>query len=427
MPSGGGAIKGMKEASDVNLVSGSVTMSVPISVTASSRWGMPNISLSYDSGAGNGPFGLEWHLLGLPAIERKTANGLPTYEDGIDRFMLNGNEIVPLFEPDGLGDWKMNDDGTYKLDQRLQDGHQVCKYSRCVDHSFERIEKWTNAGDPADVHWRVLSSKNETQIFGGSKDSRVAQGPRVFRWLLCESYDKHVFTGNGIGPQAYQVRKHDKHRGEDWNTVASSVSLKYLFEVVFDYAEHANEVEDACEESPSGWPVRSDPFSVYTPGFELRTYHLVYTENANISFLESVCQTGYTTTASTKTVTSTRPPMEFEYTSAPQAIDLQQLTFEAFYASSVQSIPTNTFSEIQWVDLAGDGTTGILGQSNNAWRSTNANTAPMTAVSPGFPMPPSNHGHSSIFKARNYGYDLRCGAKDFTNALYRHATLIVNA
>jgi hypothetical protein len=36
----------------------------------------PQLALAYDSGAGNGPFGLGWSLL-LPSIARKPEKGLP--------------------------------------------------------------------------------------------------------------------------------------------------------------------------------------------------------------------------------------------------------------------------------------------------------------------------------------------------------------
>ena len=38
----------------------------------------PQLSLSYDSGSGNGPFGFGWSLA-LPSITRKTDKGLPEY------------------------------------------------------------------------------------------------------------------------------------------------------------------------------------------------------------------------------------------------------------------------------------------------------------------------------------------------------------
>lgn len=50
------------------------------------------ISHSYDSGAGNGPFGFGWSR-SLPQITRKIDKGLPQYHDadGADIFILSGN------------------------------------------------------------------------------------------------------------------------------------------------------------------------------------------------------------------------------------------------------------------------------------------------------------------------------------------------
>jgi hypothetical protein len=55
------------------------------------------LSLSYDSGAGNGPFGLGWNL-SLPCVTRKTDKALPKYQDvdESDVFILSGAEdLVP--------------------------------------------------------------------------------------------------------------------------------------------------------------------------------------------------------------------------------------------------------------------------------------------------------------------------------------------
>ncbi|MEQ1660151.1 MAG: SpvB/TcaC N-terminal domain-containing protein, partial [Hylemonella sp.] len=60
LPKGGGAIRGMGEKFAANPVTGTGAMSVPIG-TSPGRGGFgPQLSLSYDSGAGNGPFGLGW-------------------------------------------------------------------------------------------------------------------------------------------------------------------------------------------------------------------------------------------------------------------------------------------------------------------------------------------------------------------------------
>ena len=105
LPKGGGAIRGMGEKFAANPVTGTGSMSVPIATSPGRSGFGPQLSLTYDSGAGNGPFGLGWNL-SLPAITRKTDKGLPRYEDASesDVFILSGAEdLVPVLEQDAQG------------------------------------------------------------------------------------------------------------------------------------------------------------------------------------------------------------------------------------------------------------------------------------------------------------------------------------
>src|SRR4051794_594479 len=55
----------------------------------------PNLSLTYNSGGGNGWIGLGWSLSGLSRIERASpGRGAPNYDDK-DMFLLDGVELVP--------------------------------------------------------------------------------------------------------------------------------------------------------------------------------------------------------------------------------------------------------------------------------------------------------------------------------------------
>ena len=78
-------------------MTGTASASIPI-FTSPGRSGFgPSLSLSYDSGAGNSPFGFGWNL-SLPSIVRKTEKGLPLYRDveESDTFILSGSEdLVP--------------------------------------------------------------------------------------------------------------------------------------------------------------------------------------------------------------------------------------------------------------------------------------------------------------------------------------------
>lgn len=66
----------MGEKFSANPVAGTGWMAVPITTSRGRSGFGPNLSLAYDSGAGNGPFGFGWRL-SLPAITRKTDKGPP--------------------------------------------------------------------------------------------------------------------------------------------------------------------------------------------------------------------------------------------------------------------------------------------------------------------------------------------------------------
>src|SRR3974390_110512 len=102
LPKGGGAIRGIGEKFAANPVTGTGSMTVPI-YTSPGRAGFgPQLSLAYDSGAGNGSFGFGWSL-SLPSITRKTDRGIPQYFDAEDSdiFILSGVEdLVPVYRQD---------------------------------------------------------------------------------------------------------------------------------------------------------------------------------------------------------------------------------------------------------------------------------------------------------------------------------------
>src|SRR6266536_2829962 len=71
LPKGGGAIRGMGEKFGVSPVTGTGSMSVPLATSPGRSGFGPQLSLSYDSASGNGPFGFGW-ALSIPNITRKT-------------------------------------------------------------------------------------------------------------------------------------------------------------------------------------------------------------------------------------------------------------------------------------------------------------------------------------------------------------------
>src|SRR5687767_11535682 len=137
LPKGGGALRGIGEKFSANPVTGTGSMTVPIACSPGRSGFGPQLSLSYNSGNGNGPFGFGWQL-SMPCITRKTDKGLPKYDDGAesDVFVLSGAEdLVPVLEETSTG-WKLPDPV-----RRTMNGmeYTVRRYRPRIEGLFARI------------------------------------------------------------------------------------------------------------------------------------------------------------------------------------------------------------------------------------------------------------------------------------------------
>ena len=427
LPKGGGAIRGMGEKFAANPVTGSGSMSAPIAVSPGRSGFGPQLSLSYDSGAGNGPFGLGWNL-SLPSITRKTDKGLPEYRDAeeSDVFILSGAEdLVPVINADGS-----------RFEQTRSVGDEtftVHRYRPRTEGLFARIERWTRQRD-GDVHWRSISRDNILTLYGRDENSRIAdpEDPhRIFSWLICESrddkgnavlYEYKAEDSSGIDatlahernrtPQSRSANRYIKrirygnrtplldgggHRPL-FLTKRQIQGTDWLFEVIFDYGEHDQDRPTPDEATP--WPVRPDPFSTYRAGFEVRTYRLCQrvlmfhhfphppgggrgydglvrstdftyayeqdstdARNPIYSRLLSIIQSGYNRVDGDGYVKKSLPPLEFEYSEATVHDEVQALD-----GQSLENLPQGLDNRVyQWVDLDGEGIPGILTGQGGGW------------------------------------------------------------
>ena len=302
LPKGGGAIRSIGEKFSTNPATGAASMTIPLASSAGRAGVGPDLSLSYDSGSGNGPFGVGWSLA-LPAIARKTDKGLPTYREPepADTFVLaSGDDLVPARDAAGV----------LLVDSASVPGYTVERYRPRAEADFVRIERWTRRAD-SDVHWRTLSSDNVLNIYGRDAASRIADPAdpmRIFSWLLCEMRDDR---GQGVvydykAEDAVGVDLHSAHesrRGDAAGVLRSAnrylkrvrygnrvplldaagrrpleiapaalAGAGWMFELVFDYGEHS--AADPRPDDNGPWLCRHDPFSTCRPGFELRSYRL---------------------------------------------------------------------------------------------------------------------------------------------------------
>jgi len=438
LPKGGGAIHGMGEKFAANPVTGTGSMSVPIATSPGRSGFGPQPSLSYDSGAGNGPFGFGWSL-SVPSITRKTDKGLPQYRDAeeSDIFILSGAEdLVPEFEKDAAGNWVLQNGKHIIHDKpRTMDGvaYRIRRFRPRIEGLFARIERWTREAD-GDVHWRSISKDNIHTLYGKDSTSRIADPVdplRVFTWLMCETRDDkgnavlYDYTSeDGIGVDLTSA--HERNRGDRNDprrtanrylkrirygnrvplldnagqrpralTPVQIANAGWMFEAVFDYGEHDT---DAPKPNDAGaWAYRTDPFSSYRSGFEVRTYRLcqrvlmfhhfeaeegvgqdclvrstdfTYSHEqdpANVrnpvyTFLRAVTQTSYKRNNGSY-LKRGLPPVEFEYTQP-----IVQDTVQEVEAESLENLPIGVDgAAYQWTDLHGEGIPGILTEQAEGW------------------------------------------------------------
>ncbi len=445
LPKGGGAIRGIGEKFAANPVTGTGSMTVPIAASPGRSGFSPQLSLSYDSGSGNGPFGFGWSL-SLPAITRKTDKGLPQYRDGdeSDVYILSGAEdLAPVLKADGK---RFKDDTTAP-------GYIIHRYRPRIEGLFARIERWTNI-KTGEIHWRSISRDNITTLYGKDNHSRIfdpaeldkvdptdpdkVHPTRIFSWLICQSYDdkgnasiyeyaaenddnidgtqanerNRVRTANRYLKRIKYGNRTPNRDATTWQATdpAQLPDDTWMFEVVFDYGE-GHYTEDSRDDQgsifaqaqiapPAGsrWPVRQDPFSTYRAGFEVRTYRLCrrvlmfhhfpqelgiadclvhstefsYSESPIASFITGVTQSGYVRQPVQNQpdpyLKKSLPSLEFEYSQVPSPEQLVQQPIRDVDTESLENLPVGLDgASYQWMDLDGEGTSGILTEQADGW------------------------------------------------------------
>lgn len=390
LPKAGGAIKGIGADFQNGGFTGAATLSIPIPTT-SCRGGTPSLALQYQSGGGNGTYGLGF-AVGLPAITCQTSKGQPRY-DGSDIFLL----------PDGT---PMVRDPAVPVGYR--DGHEVVTYRPRLESGFSLIEHWVD-GASRKSFWRILASDNSQTFFGRDDGSRIADPlapTHIFSWLVDAELmargdaityryraenDDNVPPAIGQQGHAPNANKYPDRilYGNDRPVydLAGLDAATWHFEIVFDYGEYALDPlpPTPCQPPPEAqWLARPDPFSVYDAGFEIRTYRLcrhvlmfhrfadlgaepllvqftrlTYDETPVLTMLRTVEAIGCSLVDGIYAITPL-PPLELGYTAfAPTAG-----RFEPLVDGSGRPVPGALQpGPFQLTDLYGEGIPGILFQS----------------------------------------------------------------
>jgi RHS repeat-associated protein len=425
LPKGGGAIKGIDEKFSVNAVNGTSSFSIPLPFSTA-RGAMPSVSLSYNSGGGNGIFGLGWNL-NLGSIKRKTDKGLPQYVDAVDSdtFLFSeAEDLVPEFKKKPDGSFHLDANQDYVVNERdSTNGLFIIRnYKPRIEGLFACIERWTEKANGR-IKWRIITKENTTTLFGWT-DNSILCNPndtsKIYEWL-----PEFVFDDKGNCSQ-YLYKKEDKtgftesflhnrnrlRNGKITYTNlylekilygnitpykkfmdAFPVETDYMFQTVFDYGTLL--IDDSFE-TINDWDFRPDAFSDYKAGFEIRTTRLcqrvllfhVFDELAlkpdksdkktliksvnfdydtaseqDFTFLTKITSFGYIKKPDGNYAHNILPPMEFEYQKHDWSSEVKTISPDAL----IHAPSGLDGQEYQFTDLFNEGLSGILTEQSTGW------------------------------------------------------------
>lgn len=390
LPHGGGAIQGLNDNFQVEQFTGTASFTVPLPVPEA-RALTPQLSLTYNSTAGNGVFGMGF-ALGMLAIGRNTSLGVPQYE-GNDIFMLTGaGNLVPALDAHGqaVTETVHENGATFRVTQYLPDNEQ----------QFQRIYCYENIATGI-AFWKVTDPGNTVHVFGQSESATVSDPDdprRIFQWNIESSTDA---KGNKA------VYAYEKDVSADplrrWtNTYLTKVQYGnymsgsaecFAFELglLYEPVPPLSAFADRHTLKLSAAPVRSDAFSSFKAGFEIRTEKLCYgvmisgyfkgqfndqqilmravtfsyqvDQLMPLALLEKITQSGYEwVQASGDYKMAELPPVTLQYTPFTPGTPLG---FRKMVADHDLPIPGD-FSQFQLVDLYREGLPGILYSTGNA-------------------------------------------------------------
>lgn len=405
LPKGGGAITGMGEALSAVGATGVAGLTLPLPA-AMGRGYAPGLTLSYQSSAGNGPFGMGWQA-GAFSVSRSTSHGVPRYNE-LDTFVgPDGEKMRKALTPGGLPDVRQTD----ILQGVNLGGHTVTRYQPDIESSFSRIEYWLSDVDPASDFWLVSSADGQVHILGKTAQARIeSSASGTARWLLEESLSP---TGENIYYQ-YQAEDDTGCSEDELQAYPGAVAQRYLLRVhygnivpassllvlntpspadagwlycqVFDYGERDESINVVPPFTPGEpWRGRADMFSDYVFGFGIRTRRLCrqvlaftrlqtlsgdasgedvpqlvqrlvlsYDENPSLSLLVSCRLLGHEFGGTPIAL----PPLELDY---------QRFSPEIVWHALPELGDLNEYQPWQLVDLNGEGLSGILYQDQGAW------------------------------------------------------------
>ena len=346
----------------VSLYTGALTYSYPIVIPPGRRGIQPGLSLLYNSQAQNGWLGLGWNL-SLGSIQRSTRNGIPTYNDSQDTFILQFQGATSQLVSIATG---TDSTGSYT------------EYRAQIESAFLRLRYYATATPSL---W-IATSKDGTQyqLQGLGKNT---SNSKFFYWGLTEVFDPlgnfmqitypslSSATASGApGPGGTPTAIYStgavvgfmpasiSYTGKCTAVTCQTVSTSPANQITFSYELRPDTMTSAMVGGEQVLTTRLKTIQTASNGSTVRTYQLTYSTSVlGSSLLTSITFIGNDGTTSLSTTT-------FSYQGSA--------TYSVTLSTSYQ-LPVD-ITQATVVDVNGDGLPDIVqnytGVGSGAWLNT---------------------------------------------------------
>ena len=256
-------------------------------------------------------------------------------------------------------------------------------------HVFQWLPEFSydDKGNWIKYYYKNENSENvPDELYEKNRKSRIVPYKNL--------YLKRICYGNRIAYYTNSSRSYDPQPPEN---------SEYLFELVMDYGEHDLITPNPQEQDQ--WDYRPDAFSSYRPGFEIRTnrlcqrvlmFHHFQNEKqfvstpeeedfgqnylvrsldlqyepssingsgqTEVTYLSAVVEAGYIRKPGGDYSRKALPAMQFSY----QRLNWNN-AIKVVRKQAIEKAPVGLTNNYQWVDLYGEGISGILTEQQQNW------------------------------------------------------------
>jgi len=339
LPEAGGIVRKIEESLYADSFTGNLIFMVPFPLTPCRNLDL-RLLLSYHSGGENGVFGRGFSL-DIPYITRKNDRGIPCY-DATDIFL--STEYGELVKAEDCG----------------EDGERRSVYCARHEYAFSEI-CLIQEGDNS--YFRIREQDHTVKYYGRSQESRIdhpQQPGNTFCWFLTESEDR---WGNKVRYYYDQGEGNCYIRRIDYGNYQNAMGEEdWCFSAAFSYEENR---KDCCRNYRSGFLCRTDRLCTQISmihRFEgeqtVRMMEFSY-DRTGIALLREIRLTGIRKEGE-RELTEEYPPISLFYRGSASWNPVCTRLFldgTAMHANLEQA---------SFIDLYGDGLTGILGWRDGA-------------------------------------------------------------